>query len=144
VTLKFCLDCNSHHASNYSCPKREAKRYAASTARRARGRHAWRLAREAARRRDGNACRRCGSTKALAVHHVVALANGGEQFALSNLETLCSSCHDLQHRGSRGSTGSEPALPRASNPRNKLVDTQPRPRFSRSVLKYVDDEVPFV
>jgi hypothetical protein len=38
VTLRFCLDCGSHHQSGYSCPQREARRYRTSAARRARGR----------------------------------------------------------------------------------------------------------
>ena len=45
MTIRFCLHCNRHHESSYSCAKREAKRYAASAARKARGRHAWRVAR---------------------------------------------------------------------------------------------------
>jgi 5-methylcytosine-specific restriction endonuclease McrA len=115
VTLRYCLDCRGHHESGYSCPQREARRYRTSAARRVRGRHAWRLAREAARRRDGNRCRGCGSSKALAVHHVVSLADGGEKYALDNLITLCKECHAERHRGDRGSTGNDPALPAASN-----------------------------
>jgi 5-methylcytosine-specific restriction enzyme A len=120
MTLRFCLHCNSHHAGNYSCPQREAKRYAASAARKARGRHAWRVARTAARQRDGQRCRQCGSSKGLAVHHIVSLKNGGSKYDVANLETLCRSCHEAQHRGDRGSTGREAALPRASNSRETL------------------------
>lgn len=106
MTLRFCLDCGSHHQSGYSCPQREARRYRTSAARRARGRHAWRLAREAARARDGNRCRGCGSTKALAVHHVTPISKGGAKYELSNLITLCRSCHVQQHRG-KGWQGAE-------------------------------------
>jgi 5-methylcytosine-specific restriction enzyme A len=143
VTLKFCLDCYGHHDSAYSCPQREARRYQASAARKARGRHAWRLARTAARQRDGQRCRQCGSSKELAVHHITPISEGGERFALSNLITLCRDCHNARHRGERGSTGREPALPCASNPRETL---QPRPQFSRSVLRNVlpDDEAPLI
>jgi 5-methylcytosine-specific restriction enzyme A len=122
MTLRFCLHCNSHHQSSYSCPKREAKRYAASAARKARGRHAWRVARTAARQRDGNRCRRCGGTQRLQVHHVTPISEGGERYALDNLITLCSSCHAQQHGGERGSTGREAALPRASFSRETLRD----------------------
>jgi len=102
VTLKFCLDCYGHHDSAYSCPQREARRYQASAARKARGRHAWRLARTAARQRDGQRCRQCGSSKELAVHHITPISEGGERFALSNLITLCRDCHNARHRGERG------------------------------------------
>jgi 5-methylcytosine-specific restriction endonuclease McrA len=78
--------------------------------------------------RDGNRCRGCGASKALAVHHVVSLADGGEKYALNNLITLCRDCHDAQHRGDRGSTGREAALPRAND--------------SGEIPHY--DEVPFV
>jgi 5-methylcytosine-specific restriction endonuclease McrA len=141
VTLKFCLDCNGHHDSTYHCPQREARRYRTSAARKARGRHAWRLAREAARRRDGERCTRCGSTRNLQVHHIVPLSEGGDRFALSNLTTLCRDCH-AKVGGDRGATGREPALPRASNSRNK---PQPRPRFSRNTLKNIkDDDGPLI
>jgi hypothetical protein len=40
VTLRYCLDCHGHHASGYSCPQREARRYRISAARKARGRPA--------------------------------------------------------------------------------------------------------
>jgi 5-methylcytosine-specific restriction enzyme A len=143
VTLKFCLDCYGHHDSAYSCPQREARRYRTSAARKARGRHAWRLARTAARRRDGDRCRGCGGTHGLQVHHVTPISEGGDRYALSNLVTLCKSCHDAQHRGERGSTGREAALPRASH-RGEIP--QPSPRFSRSVLKSAprDDDAPLI
>jgi 5-methylcytosine-specific restriction endonuclease McrA len=136
VGLKYCLTCAGHHPVGYRCPKVEAKRYRASAARKARGRHAWRLAREAARRRDGNCCRRCGSTQGLQVHHVTPVSEGGERYALDNLVTLCSSCHAAQHRGRDGATGNDPALPRVSFSRKK--PPQPRPRFSRNTLKDVE------
>lgn len=141
MTLRFCLDCNSHHPSDYSCPKREAKRYASSAARKARGRHAWKVARTAARQRDGERCTRCGSTRNLQVHHIVPLSHGGERYALSNLTTLCRDCHARE--GDRGATGREAALPRASFPRET---PQPRPRFSRNELRNVppDDGLPLV
>jgi hypothetical protein len=62
--------------------------------------------------------------------------------ARQSRDVVCS-CHDAQHRGHRGSTGREAALPRASNPRNK---PQPRPRFSRSFLKSAprDDDAPLI
>jgi HNH endonuclease len=143
VTLKFCLDCNGHHDSAYSCPQREARHYRTSAARKARGRHAWRLARTAARQRDGQRCRGCGGTQRLQVHHVIPISEGGERYALSNLVTLCRDCHNARHGGGRGSTENEAALPRASF---SGETPEPRPRFSRSVLRNVprDDEGPLI
>jgi len=100
-----CLTCNTHHPIGYRCPKVEARRYATSAARKARGRHAWRVARTAARQRDGDRCRQCRSTTSLAVHHLTPISEGGERYALDNLVTLCSSCHAQRHRGERASTG---------------------------------------
>ena len=102
MTLRYCLDCHGHHQSGYSCPQREARRYQASAARKARGRHAWRVARTAARQRDGQRCRGCGGTQGLQVHHVTPISEGGERYALDNLVTLCSSCHAQQHGGIGG------------------------------------------
>jgi 5-methylcytosine-specific restriction endonuclease McrA len=66
---------------------------------------AWQNARQAARRRDGERCRQCGSTDKLEVHHVVPLAEGGAEFALSNLVTLCQECH--LDAGGRGQSARE-------------------------------------
>ena len=44
------------------------------------------------------ACSRCGSTKNLEAHHIVALKSGGSN-ELSNLITLCHGCHRAQHKG---------------------------------------------
>lgn len=54
-----------------------------------------------ARQRDGDRCRQCGSTQGLEVHHIVPIAQGGDRFALSNLITLCGSCHHDSHPGER-------------------------------------------
>jgi 5-methylcytosine-specific restriction endonuclease McrA len=42
-------------------------------------------------------CARCGETKNLEVHHIIALKSGGTNEA-KNLITLCHSCHRAQHR----------------------------------------------
>jgi 5-methylcytosine-specific restriction enzyme A len=112
VTLRYCLDCHGHHASGCSCPQREARRYRISAARKARGRHAWRVARTAARQRDGQRCRQCGSSKALAVHHVTPISEGGERYGLDNLVTLCRSCHEV--RPSRRQAGVQRSAPEVS------------------------------
>ena len=49
-----------------------------------------------ARNRDGNECGNCGSSYNLHVHHIVPLSKGGSN-NLSNLRTLCSSCHGKLH-----------------------------------------------
>jgi 5-methylcytosine-specific restriction endonuclease McrA len=119
VTLRFCLHCNGHHPSSYACPKREAKRYRASQQRRIRSTARWQQVRAAARRRDGQRCRRCGSTDKLEVHHIVSLANGGSRYDLANLETLCSDCHH-QEEGAGGRTSRRTLTPSPRFSRNKL------------------------
>jgi 5-methylcytosine-specific restriction endonuclease McrA len=111
VTLRFCLTCNAHHPSGERCAKTERKRYAASRQRRIRSTARWQKTRAAARQRDGNRCRRCPSTERLEVHHIVSLEDGGSEYDLNNLITLCSSCHHATGRGDRGSTGREAVTP---------------------------------
>jgi hypothetical protein len=84
----------------------------ASRQRRIRDGARWKRARAAARRRDGNRCRLCGSTQRLAVHHIFSLKDGGSEYALDNLVTLCSRCHGAQHRGGRGATENGALPPR--------------------------------
>jgi 5-methylcytosine-specific restriction endonuclease McrA len=54
--------------------------------------------REIVKRRDGYACRRCGRTHGLEVHHIQALAAGGAAFDPANLVTLCARCHRSETR----------------------------------------------
>ena len=56
----------------------------------------WREARIQVLNRDGNRCRNCGSTENLHVHHIQWKRDGGED-KLSNLITLCRSCHQKEH-----------------------------------------------
>jgi hypothetical protein len=49
-------------------------------------------------RRDGNACRWCGSSEQLTLDHVIPQAAGGSD-ATDNLQTLCRSCN--ASKGSR-------------------------------------------
>ena len=57
----------------------------------------WRLAKAAATVRDGRACRECGRTERLEVHHIRPLrsfhGNTAVANELSNLITLCIPCH---------------------------------------------------
>jgi 5-methylcytosine-specific restriction endonuclease McrA len=58
---------------------------------------AWRTARQAALRRDGYTCQRCGD-RATEVHHIIELTPDNINdpriaLALNNLESLCHTCH---------------------------------------------------
>lgn len=46
--------------------------------------------------RDGNTCQKCGSKDKLECHHIVPVVLGGSN-ELSNLITLCHSCHSEAH-----------------------------------------------
>jgi 5-methylcytosine-specific restriction endonuclease McrA len=74
---------------------------------------AWQRTRKAVRRRDGEACRNCGSTARLSVHHLLPAALGGSD-DMSNLITLCGVCHPQFEQAARTLT-----LP---------VDTPPAPK----------------
>jgi 5-methylcytosine-specific restriction endonuclease McrA len=144
MTLRFCLTCNAHHPTGSTCPKRERQRYAASSQRRTRSTVRWQQARAAARRRDGNRCRRCGSTRNLQVHHIVSLANGGARYDLENLETLCFDCH-RRVEGGTSRTWGRSLTPPSSISRKKLPGAGPVPRFSRRTLTNVpDDDGPLI
>ena len=73
-----------------------------------RSQHDWTLARDRAKKRDGNRCVKCGAEKAydwrepektvrLEVNHIVPRVGRGYGFGchnhLDNLETLCHPCH---------------------------------------------------
>ena len=58
----------------------------------------WPAVRARALNRDGWRCRQCGRPGVLEVHHVKALAEGGEPYALANLRTVCVRCHLRAHR----------------------------------------------
>jgi len=103
--LRFCLDCNAHHPVAYKCPKVARKKYLRSRATRVRSTAAWQKARAAARQRDGQRCGLCPSREGLAVHHIVSLEDGGKEFELSNLITLCQRCHSAQHTGGHRRSG---------------------------------------
>jgi hypothetical protein len=151
--MKFCLHCNRHYEIGTGVRGRcgdcgrayDRELSKRKRARRARSSAAWQKVRALARQRDGNRCVRCGGTERLEVHHRVALADGGAEFALSNLETLCGSCHRELHRGrDGGSTGAR--LSHQSPPFSRKTPLEPRPRFSRNRLQNVspEDEGPLI
>ena len=47
---------------------------------------------------DGDKCRVCGSTNMISAHHIVNKSLGGDD-KLSNLITLCFTCHRKVHDG---------------------------------------------
>ena len=57
----------------------------------------WRAARKLALNRDGYRCRDCGKAGMLEVHHIQSLSKGGDN-ELTNLRTMCRSCHIALHR----------------------------------------------
>lgn len=58
----------------------------------------WKVARKAAKDRDGWKCVTCGSRRRLEVDHKVGLRDGGAPYDLANLQTLCGSCHAKKTR----------------------------------------------
>ena len=58
---------------------------------------AWRRARAAARRRDGDRCTVCGAGREdgvrLDVDHITPMSLGGDPYNLANLRTMCRRCH---------------------------------------------------
>jgi 5-methylcytosine-specific restriction enzyme A len=144
VTLRLCLHCGRHYNSGAGvrgrcgdCGRaydRELSRQ--KRARRARNSARWQKARALAKQRDGNRCGSCGATVDLQVHHIVRLEDGGAEFDLSNLTTLCVRCHGEQHRGDRRSTSRHAATPSPSHSRNKLSSESGRVVIPRRTHKH--------
>ena len=65
----------------------------------------WQLARRQCFALAGYRCARCGKVGRLECHHRVRLEDGGAPYDLSNLETLCRSCHVEHHRNERETPG---------------------------------------
>ena len=64
----------------------------------------WLAVRRAVFERDGYRCRSCGKAGRLECDHIKPLHLGGDVWALSNLQTLCRSCHifKTKHENSKG------------------------------------------
>ena len=108
---RLCARCGvkldpREHGSRGPCPdcKRTAEREksrqrrATSPSVKTRNSRLWQRARETAKQRDGYRCTGCGSSSKLQVHHVVPIEQGGEPFLISNLVTLCRTCHEKAER----------------------------------------------
>lgn len=54
-------------------------------------------------------CQRCEAmgrtTRAVLVHHVVPISQGGARLDPANLQALCAECHDAVHKGDRWGRG---------------------------------------
>ena len=81
----------------------------------------WRRVRREALRRDRGLCVRClpGLKAAMSVHHIVHLADGGDPFALENLQSLCAKHHSEAH-------GQEKHRPAVVRPRDFVLEAARR------------------
>ena len=85
----------------------------------------WKIQSAWARVRDGNHCVRCGAgpenpAYKMAVHHIkwfYSFPTPDEANALSNLETLCRSCHSKEHRSEHFADGWRMPTPTKREPR---------------------------
>ena len=59
-------------------------------------RRRWAIVRRAALHRAAWRCQECGRAGKLEVDHVQPLEDGGDPWAMSNLQTLCRRCHVLK------------------------------------------------
>ena len=71
----------------------------------------WKTIRDQALVRDGKRCVNCGSG-ATEVDHIVEIQDGGAEFALSNLRSLCHRCH-VRKTVARRKFGPGPSAERA-------------------------------
>ena len=56
----------------------------------------WRDISKQVKNRDGNKCVLCGGIEGLEPHHITPLSKGGKT-VMSNLLTMCKTCHDRRH-----------------------------------------------
>ena len=81
----------------------------------------WKLVRTEAKRRDGWKCVQCGSRIRLEVDHVLPVRDRPDlAFEITNLQTLCGSCHGRKTRVEVG-------LPELSPDRQKWRDFMNNP-----------------
>jgi 5-methylcytosine-specific restriction endonuclease McrA len=152
VLLRLCCTCGRtydpygggyHRAGKCQAYERtkSRERRASSAAVKTRDSRTWQRARALPKQRDGGRCVRCGASERLEVHHLVAMEQGGERFMLSNLVTLCRSCHEDEEREAksaflelRSPTHSpDNSREKASRSRWKFVESPQHPRLSRLV-----------
>lgn len=68
-----------------------------STSRPAYWSKAWRVLAWQCKDRDAWRCRDCGGAGKLEAHHIIPVERGGAMWDLSNLITLCRTCHRQRH-----------------------------------------------
>jgi len=56
----------------------------------------WKAVRAEVLVRDAARCVQCDSKENLVVDHIEELKDGGDAYALNNLETLCKACHSIK------------------------------------------------
>jgi 5-methylcytosine-specific restriction endonuclease McrA len=98
VSLSFlCPGCGAVKETQGLCAGCEAKRSRARLKtephRHVYREQRWKRTRDKVLARDGHRCIVCGVTELLEVHHSIPLSEGGPIHDLSNLETLCPTCH---------------------------------------------------
>lgn len=72
------------------------------------GGEGWKELRKRVLCRDGHKCRKCGRSRSqlkegeyFEIHHIIEISKGGSD-DMSNLKTLCSTCHAKHHRHMKG------------------------------------------
>ncbi|MGH2843603.1 MAG: HNH endonuclease [Solirubrobacteraceae bacterium] len=83
----------------------------------------WRRQRQRALERDGHRCTQCGSRMHLTVDHIVPVSQGGSH-DLSNLATLCETCHHSK-TGRQHGYGSQPPKDPPATPRTRWLRGDP-------------------
>ncbi|MBE9636547.1 HNH endonuclease [Salipiger pacificus] len=58
----------------------------------------WKVVRKQAKDRDDWRCVECGNRGRLEVDHIKAIRDGGAEYDLDNLQTLCIACHARKTR----------------------------------------------
>ena len=56
----------------------------------------WKRVRKVALVRDSGLCQICLTTNAEMVDHIIEVKDGGEQYNLENLQSLCNRCHAIK------------------------------------------------
>lgn len=144
MTLRFCLDCNTHHERGTTCKVRERTRRRHRSKAERRRRSAV-VAEHIAQ--HGYVCPGYGvpshPSTDLTADHITPVSRGGSEEG-GPLRVLCRSCNSRRGAGATRKENTRPPSPRL--PRNKLSAVAPRPRFSRRTLTNVpdDDELPFL
>jgi 5-methylcytosine-specific restriction endonuclease McrA len=118
-----CPDCRRTMERDKSRRRRAASKAAVAF----RDSRRWQQVREVAKRRDGQRCRRCGTSERLEVHHITPIEQDGSVFDLDNLVTLCQPCH----RREEGASFLGSALPPVSRVFAKETPGVPSTRKKR-------------